>query len=565
MATTPLRLDDLYKMIAHIYSEQNAQRPASATFAHFVEVCGMLTVQARSKEREGVKFPEALCKALGWYFPLMAKFKVSSVEDLIFRKYPFVCPYCRLKQHDDTECKTVRGSIQTVNHPALRSAYQDNLALKPKTLTEWQTMFKKIYPRNLTDAHSPRSTLGLFEELGELAEATRVYDRHPKYFAGEAADVFSYLMALATEYELLVLEAGGNAFSLEDELIKRYPGLCVQCGHAVCVCPSVPEATVGRMAKELDLGGAEELFGLDHERFSRESIEVSSRVLDRFGGHTGLIERFPFDRGDTNKALVLLCLRIADVIYKTDESTAESLRSAAVKIAAGSTYAGSRHLQDQLRELVASVKKTIDELPDAVTIAAGTSGQTLEEKVVRMAIPKRRVLVVFANPKGTEPLKLSEEDRVIRTAIERGKARDFLSLEIRHAVTVDDLRRGLLDDGYEVLHFSGHGDLDSLLFEDEQGKPRESPLKAIEALVAHHPSIKCVILNACNSVAAMNVPIADVTVGMDSSVDNESAIQFAQGFYDALAAGKPYMFAIDEGKIACQTKSLSIPVKVITR
>ncbi len=27
-----LRLDDLYKMIAHIYMEQNAERSASATF-----------------------------------------------------------------------------------------------------------------------------------------------------------------------------------------------------------------------------------------------------------------------------------------------------------------------------------------------------------------------------------------------------------------------------------------------------------------------------------------------------------------------------------------------------
>lgn len=90
MSTSPLRLDDLYKMIAHIYGEQNAHRPASATFTHFLEVCGMLTVHSRNKKREGVTFVEALCKALGWYFPLMAKFKVSSVEELVFRKYPAV-------------------------------------------------------------------------------------------------------------------------------------------------------------------------------------------------------------------------------------------------------------------------------------------------------------------------------------------------------------------------------------------------------------------------------------------------------------------------------------------
>jgi hypothetical protein len=56
-----LRLDDLYKMIAHIYMEQNAHRPASATFAHFVEVCGMLgmsesrALQKREPGWEGVR------------------------------------------------------------------------------------------------------------------------------------------------------------------------------------------------------------------------------------------------------------------------------------------------------------------------------------------------------------------------------------------------------------------------------------------------------------------------------------------------------------------------------
>jgi hypothetical protein len=113
--------------------------------------------------------------------------------------------------------------------------------------------------------------------------------------------------------------------------------------------------------------------------------------------------------------------------------------------------------------------------------------------------------------------------------------------------------------------FSGHGDFASLLFEDEEGKALDSPLDAIGALVGHHPSIKCVILNACNSVAALASPIAEFTIGMDSSVDDDAAIQFAQGFYDAIAAGKPYEFAVQEGKLACQTKGLVIPLRVLTR
>jgi len=319
------------------------------------------------------------------------------------------------------------------------------------------------------------------------------------------------------------------------------------------------------MAKELEIEGLEQLFRLDHDTFSRESIEISSLVLDRLGGYAGLLDRFPFDRGDTNKALMLLCIRIADLIGESDSETAENLRSAAVKIGAASTFAGSKRPQGQLGRLIGLVRKTIDELPDEVKIAAGTSGQSLEESVGRMAIPKIRVLLVFANPQGTPRLGLSQEDRVIRQALQRGKARDYVSLEVRHATTVDDLRHALLDDGYEVLHFSGHGGVDVLLFEDSQGKHLDAPLEAIAALVAHHPSIKCVVLSACNSVAALIKPVADVTIGMDSSVDDDAAIQFAQGFYDAIAAGKSYDFAINEGKIACQTKGLVLPLKVLKR
>jgi len=150
----------------------------------------------------------------------------------------------------------------------------------------------------------------------------------------------------------------------------------------------VPEATVGRMAKELDIEGVEQLFRMDHETFSRESLEISSQVLERLGGYSGLIDRFPFDRGDTNKALILLCLRIADVVGRTDATTAQSLRSAAIQIGAGATYAGSKRPQGQLEELVLSVRRIVERLPEDLKIEAGTSGQSLEERMS----PARRFL-----------------------------------------------------------------------------------------------------------------------------------------------------------------------------
>jgi hypothetical protein len=67
---------------------------------------------------------------------------------------------------------------------------------RPSGIVEWQLMFSRIYPRprRTDDARLARSVIGLFVELGELAEAIRVFERYPKYSAWEAADVFSYLM-----------------------------------------------------------------------------------------------------------------------------------------------------------------------------------------------------------------------------------------------------------------------------------------------------------------------------------------------------------------------------------
>ncbi|MGH7782360.1 MAG: hypothetical protein ACREO5_00725 [Candidatus Binatia bacterium] len=294
------RLDDLYKMVAYMYSHQNAQRSPTATFAHFVEVCGMLTVHDQPKRRDEYSVVDALCKALGWYFPLLAKLRVRSVEELVFRKFPYVCPYCRLAPHDDTPCKRARGTMRTVDHPALRRHYEINREIRPITLREWQAMFQKIYPRDLDDRG--RSVIGLFEELGELAEAVRVFEQHPKYFAGEAADVFSYLMGIANELSVRMAQQD-QPFSLNDEFIKRYPGLCPQCGSQICICPPVPEATVGRLAKELNIENLSELFNPEPMSFETEGKDAGIAVLERVGGYQGVTERFPFDRGDANRAL----------------------------------------------------------------------------------------------------------------------------------------------------------------------------------------------------------------------------------------------------------------------
>lgn len=552
MTDKRFRLDDIYKMTAHIYAEQNVARTTTATFSHFVEVCGMLTAHDRSKRREVFTVTDALCKALGWYFPLLAKMRIKSAEEVIFRKFPFTCPYCRQTPHVDAICKQVRGLQGTVNHDSVNEMYRLNYRKMPTSLDEWQDMFQQIYPRSLDDRG--RSTIGLLEELGELGEAIRVFEKHPKYFIGEAADTFSYLMGIANEHKLR-LQAQDSDFSFEDEYLKRYPGLCTQCGSRVCMCPAVPEATVGRMAKELDIKEGDDLFFHDPETFSQAGKVASQKVLEISGGYPALAARFPFDRGDANHALSLLCLRIADLVQDSLPDFAERVRGEVMRIVAAATGPGSRRKGPDVRVLldeVVSFWRTLD--AEQKTKITSGPGDLVDEIAQGMGtIP---VLYVACSPHDEVPLRVSGELRTIREAIRLGSMGNNVVLEELPSATVDDFRRALLSNRFEVVHFSGHADEESLYFETEHGHGRTVALSAVSDLVRRYPGVKCLILNACRTLKNLSVPIAPITIGMDDTIDDVAAIEFSRGFYDALSAGKPMEFAFDEGISSVKLKGL---------
>jgi NTP pyrophosphatase (non-canonical NTP hydrolase) len=536
------RLDDLYKMVALIYNDQNIARSPAATFGHFVEVCGMLTMHDRKKRREGdLTITDALCKALGWYFPLMAKMRVKSIEDLIYRKYPYACPYCGLAPHRDAECKLVQG-LRTLDHARLRRLYRENSGRRPISLNEWQHMFQEIYPREADDRG--RSTIGLFEELGELAEAIRVFEKHPMYFLGEAADIFSYLMGIANEHALRLAQEHNEEFSFEIEFLKRYPGLCMQCGSRTCICPAIPEVTVGRMAKELEIVAGESLFLDDPESFAKEAQEIAHRVLERVGGYEGLASSgLPFDRGDVNHALVMLCLKVAEAVEPERPTFAERLRAEALKLGTEQARPGtaSRHIDiAALFQDLSVIWRTLDQPTKSKIKLTGDLVGNLSE-----ILDKIRVLFLTCSPIDEQALRVHAELRIATEAIKNHQ--DHITIKSLPATTIDDFRRELLSGDFEIVHFAGHADQDCLVFETADGMSSRSPLTAIAGLIKRHPSVKCVLLNACETVKALSTPISQITVGMDKNIDDAAALEFTRGFYDALGTGRSIKSQLKKG------------------
>ena len=488
--------------------------------------------------------------------PLMAKLRVLSVEALVFRKFPRVCPYCRKAPHEDLICKQVKGTDTTVNHAEVVAQYEHAWETRPRGLDDWQAMFNKIYPRRVGE--EGRSTLGLMEELGELAEAVRVFDVHPQYFLGEAADTFSYIMGLANEHSIREAQEGRD-FSFEREFLSRYPGLCTQCGSRVCVCPAIPAATIGRMAKELTIRAGERLFVTDAAEFGSAGEKAAQRALEEMGGYPGLISKLPFDRGDTNQALVSLCLKIAAAVETTSPDLAASLRAQALKLHDEERAAGTRRepleigaLLDQLRilwrEMDQEHKATIKSSPGIT----GDLGGILDAETVGPT----QVLFVSCDPEGTdEHLHLQAELRAIREALALSTHGAKVRIDDLPAATTDDLRRKLLARRYDIVHFSGHANSDSLVFATSENQPSSVPTRAIADLIARYSSVQCVVLNACESVKSLTVPISPRTIGMDENISNEAAITFSRGFYDAVGAGKSIDVAFDEGVSAMKLAS----------
>ena len=160
------------------------------------------------------------------------------------------------------------------------------------------------------------------------------------------------------------------------------------------------------------------------------------------------------------------------------------------------------------------------------------------------------VLVVFANPRGTDALRLGEEDRVIQQCVQRSKHRDRITLSIKHAVTVDDVRRALLDGTYDMIHFSGHGTGNGLAFEGKNGRMYVPPRDALADLLAEFsPPLTCALLNACYSVSQSEFTSVGVpyTIAMQGPISDEGAILFTEGFYDSLGAGKDVEFSFRQG------------------
>jgi small GTP-binding protein len=201
---------------------------------------------------------------------------------------------------------------------------------------------------------------------------------------------------------------------------------------------------------------------------------------------------------------------------------------------------------------------------------------TKSKNINMAAIEKKKILFFASNPTDTGRLRLGAEVRDISEGLLRSKLRDNFDLLQRFATRPMDLRRSILNDLPNIVHFSGHGTEDKAFFnnfdiqeygveggiilEDDNGNYKMVNAKALGQLFSlFSDSIECVVLNACYSEAQANEIAKHIkyVIGMSYSITDKAAITFSTAFYDAIGAGSNIEFAFSYAKNAIQLDGLS--------
>jgi hypothetical protein len=173
---------------------------------------------------------------------------------------------------------------------------------------------------------------------------------------------------------------------------------------------------------------------------------------------------------------------------------------------------------------------------------------------------KHTILFLAANPSGTDPRALDREARSIHTELKRTGYRDRFEFATRWAAESLDLLRELRELKPTVVHFSGRGGPDGLLFQTAEGRAQiVSPAALADTFGAAGASVKLVVLSACyrEELAAALLAHVDCVVGMGESIHDDAARSFAIGFYGALGENQSVKEAYRHGRAAINLSDLS--------
>jgi hypothetical protein len=175
-------------------------------------------------------------------------------------------------------------------------------------------------------------------------------------------------------------------------------------------------------------------------------------------------------------------------------------------------------------------------------------------------VEKIKILFLAAQPAKTSDSRLGAELREIEQKLQMSKHHSDFVLLSEWAIRADDLQIALLKHRPHIVHFAGHGNRGGILLEDNFRRiklVKKAPLARMFELLSDN--LQIVVFNSCYSrfqIGAFTKTV-DFTIGMNKTISNQAARDFAAAFYSRLAWGRSVENAFDLAVNHLHVKDLS--------
>ena len=223
--TQPQTLNEWQDMFADIYGARNLDIEVSEMWLKIVAESSKIARLIRKENHKDLR--EAIPDFFAWFFAFADRYNVY-LEDVIWEKFPGVCPYCEKQEY----CSCLANKHSVYDKKNLNIIRKKNEKNKPKTLTEWIGMLTLIYGNVNTIVDQDKIGFHFLEEVGEVAEELSKEKPSMEKCNDEIADVFAWLVALTEKNKSIFDE-----ISIEDDIFELYPRVCKKCGGNPCGCP----------------------------------------------------------------------------------------------------------------------------------------------------------------------------------------------------------------------------------------------------------------------------------------------------------------------------------------
>lgn len=183
-----------------------------------------------------------------------------------------------------------------------------------------------------------------------------------------------------------------------------------------------------------------------------------------------------------------------------------------------------------------------------------------------LVTPPLRILGLTASPIGLARLDTENEKQRVEHALKDLIAAGQMQITWLEHANRRELQRILRHGPWHILHFIGHGGFDPandegfIALESEHGELDRLPATQLARLLADHVSLRLAILNSCDGAQGGSTDVFSSTasmlvrrgipavLAMQYEITDRAAIEFARGFYEALADDLPVDAATAEAR-----------------